>query len=106
MAGPRVSPQVSELDTAYVLPTYARQPLEIVAGEGSELIGRDGVRYLDFVTGLSVSNFGHCHPLVVEAVRDQVGALDPLLQPVLHRASGPVGGPALATGERRAGLLR
>ena len=75
MAGPRVSPQVSELDTAYVLPTYARQPLEIVAGEGSELIGRDGVRYLDFVTGLSVSNFGHCHPLVVEAVRDQVGRL-------------------------------
>lgn len=74
-AEPRVSPEVAALDAAYVLPTYARQALEIVAGEGSELVGRDGVRYLDFVTGLSVSNFGHCHPHVVGAVREQVGRL-------------------------------
>lgn len=71
----RVSAEVAALDGAYVLSTYARQPLEIVAGEGSELIGRDGTRYLDFVTGLSVNNFGHCHPHVVEAVREQVGRL-------------------------------
>lgn len=71
----RVAADVAALDTAYVLPTYARQPLEFVAGEGSGLIGRDGIRYLDFVTGLSVNNFGHCHPRVVEAVRDQVGRL-------------------------------
>lgn len=71
----RVSAEVAALDGAYVLSTYARQPLEIVAGEGSELIGRDGTRYVDFVTGLSVNNFGHCHPRVVEAVREQVGRL-------------------------------
>jgi len=74
-AGGRVSADVAALDASYVLATYARQPLEIVAGEGSELIGRDGTRYLDFVTGLSVNNFGHCHPRVVEAVREQVGRL-------------------------------
>jgi len=71
----RVSAEVAALDGAFVLSTYARQPLEIVAGEGSELIGRDGTRYLDFVTGLSVNNFGHCHPRVVQAVRGQVGRL-------------------------------
>lgn len=71
----RVAAQVAALDTTYVMPTYARQPVEFVAGEGSYLIGRDGTRYLDFVTGLSVNNFGHCHPRVVEAVRDQVGRL-------------------------------
>jgi len=71
----RVSAEVAALDGTYVLCTYARQPLEIVAGEGSELIGRDGTRYLDFVTGLSVNNFGHCHPRVVEAAREQVGRL-------------------------------
>ena len=49
---PRVSAEVLELDADYVLPTYARQPLEVVAGEGAELIGRDGTRYLDFVMGL------------------------------------------------------
>ncbi len=37
-----MSAEVAALDGAYVLSTYARQPLEIVAGEGSELIGRDG----------------------------------------------------------------
>ena len=71
----RVSAEVLELDTEYVLPTYARQPLEVVAGEGAELIGRDGTRYLDFVMGLSVSNFGHCHPRVVAAIREQTGRL-------------------------------
>ena len=72
---PRVSAEVLDLDAAYVLPTYARQPLEVMAGEGAELIGRDGARYLDFVMGLSVSNFGHCHPLVVAAIREQAGRL-------------------------------
>jgi acetylornithine/N-succinyldiaminopimelate aminotransferase len=71
----RVSPEVAALDAAYVLPTYARQPLEIVAGEGTELIGRDGRRYLDFVTGLSVNNFGHCHPHIVAAIHGQADRL-------------------------------
>ncbi len=72
---PRLSPEVAELDAAYVLPTYARQPLEVVAGLGSELVGRDGRRYLDFVTGLSVNNFGHCHPRVVAAIQEQAARL-------------------------------
>ena len=71
----RVSAEVAALDAGYVLSTYARQPLELVAGQGSEVVGADGRRYLDMVLGLSVSNFGHCHPRVVEAVRDQVGRL-------------------------------
>lgn len=71
----RMDPMVAALDTEFVLHTYARQPLEIVAGEGAEVTGRDGRRYLDFVTGLSVSNFGHCHPRIVAAIRDQAGRL-------------------------------
>ena len=72
---PRIDPEVAQLDRDYVLGTYARLPLEIVSGEGAEVVGRDGRRYLDFVTGLSVSNFGHCHPQVVAAIRDQAGRL-------------------------------
>lgn len=75
MVGDSVSAYVKELDDRYVLPTYRRQPLEIVGAEGTEVVGSDGRRYLDFVNGLSVSNFGHCHPAVVEAVREQVGRL-------------------------------
>jgi acetylornithine/N-succinyldiaminopimelate aminotransferase len=70
-----VTPEVLELDGTYVMPTYKRYGLEFVAGRGTELEASDGRRYLDFVTGLSVSNFGHCHPRVVEAVREQVGRL-------------------------------
>ena len=66
---------MAALDAGYVLSTYARQPLELVSGQGSEVVGGDGRRYLDMVLGLSVSNFGHCHPRVVEAVREQVGRL-------------------------------
>ncbi len=50
-------------------------PLEIVAGEGPELIAADGRRYLDCVSGYGVTNTGHCHPRVVEAIRDQAGSL-------------------------------
>ncbi|HZK48099.1 MAG TPA: aminotransferase class III-fold pyridoxal phosphate-dependent enzyme, partial [Thermoleophilia bacterium] len=72
---PRIAPDIAALDREYVLPTYVRLPLEVVSGLGGEVVGRDGRRYLDFVTGLSVSNFGHCHPRVVAAIREQAGRL-------------------------------
>src|SRR5680860_1097388 len=65
VVGDSVSAYVKELDDRYVLPTYRRQPLEIVGAEGTEVVGSDGRRYLDFVNGQSVSTFGYCHPAVV-----------------------------------------
>ncbi len=35
----------------------------------------EGREYLDFMTGISVCSVGHCHPAVVEAVREQAGQL-------------------------------
>jgi predicted acetylornithine/succinylornithine family transaminase len=55
--------------------TYARSPVEFVRGEGTRLWDDEGNEYLDFLCGISVSLLGHCHPGVVEAVRDQVGRL-------------------------------
>lgn len=72
---PLVDPEVLDLDSRYVLPTYRRVPVEFTEGEGTELLGYDGRRYLDFVTGLSVSNFGHCHPHVVAAIQEQAARL-------------------------------
>lgn len=46
--------------------------LEIEKAEGSFLYDRDGKDYLDLISGVSVSNTGHCHPHVVAAVKDQV----------------------------------
>ncbi|HEU4657663.1 MAG TPA: acetylornithine/succinylornithine family transaminase [Capillimicrobium sp.] len=59
----------------HLLPTYARYPVEFVRGSGSRLWDADGHEYLDFLTGISVSSVGHCHPKVVEAVREQAGRL-------------------------------
>lgn len=58
-----------------VMPTYARQPVEFVRGEGTRLWDADGNEYLDFLAGISVVQVGHCHPALVEAVREQAGRL-------------------------------
>ena len=63
------------IEAAHVLPTYARQPVELVRGAGTRVWDSDGNEYLDFMAGISVLNVGHCHPRVVEAVRDQAGRL-------------------------------
>src|ERR1051325_2226057 len=54
---------------------YPRHPVEFVRGEGTRLWDDEGNEYLDFLCGISVSLLGHCHPAVVEAVRDQAGRL-------------------------------
>ena len=41
--------------------------------EGSYIFTTDGRRLLDFTCGIGVTNTGHCHPRVVEAIRDQAG---------------------------------
>ena len=44
-------------------------------GEGSFVYDTEGNAYLDFTTGIGVTNTGHCHPQVVEAIREQAGKL-------------------------------
>jgi acetylornithine/N-succinyldiaminopimelate aminotransferase len=63
------------LEQGNVVPSYTRLPVEFVRGEGSRLWDSEGVEYLDFLCGISVTSLGHCHPRIVEAVRDQVGRL-------------------------------
>lgn len=46
--------------------------VEIEKAEGVWLYGPSNKQYIDFISGVSVSNTGHCHPKVVEAVKKQV----------------------------------
>jgi 4-aminobutyrate aminotransferase len=46
-----------------------------VEGRGSWLIDVDGRRWLDFASGIAVTNIGHCHPRVIEAAEKQLRAL-------------------------------
>jgi predicted acetylornithine/succinylornithine family transaminase len=67
--------ELQALERAHAIPTYARNPVQFVRGSGCRLWDSDGHEYLDFLAGISVLNVGHCHPRVVEVVREQVGRL-------------------------------
>ncbi len=58
-----------------VMPTYAREDIAFVNGEGVYLVDSEGRRYLDFGSGVSVTSLGHCHPHLVKALQDQAGQL-------------------------------
>ncbi|AKQ45874.1 aminotransferase class III [Rufibacter radiotolerans] len=47
--------------------------LEVERAEGVFMYGPNGERYLDLISGIGVSNVGHRHPKVLEAIQDQLG---------------------------------
>jgi len=63
---------VQRLYAENVLPTYTQVPLCLVKGKGSRVWDLEGREYLDFFPGWAVSGLGHCHPAVVNAVKDQL----------------------------------
>jgi acetylornithine/N-succinyldiaminopimelate aminotransferase len=67
--------ELQALEERYLMGTYRRGTVEFVRGEGALLWDSEGTEYLDFVAGISVCSVGHCHPAVVEAVREQAARL-------------------------------
>lgn len=59
----------------FLLPTYNRQPVRFVRGEGPYLWDEAGVQYLDAVSGIAVTGLGHAHPDIAEALCDQARTL-------------------------------
>ncbi len=59
---------------SHMSPVWTRIfPIQSERAEGCFIYGLDGKKYLDFTCGIGVTNTGHCHPKVVEAVREQAG---------------------------------
>ncbi|HWP35709.1 MAG TPA: acetylornithine transaminase, partial [Thermodesulfobacteriota bacterium] len=56
-------------------PTYARQPVVLVGGEGCRVWDADGRSYLDFAAGIAVVLLGHGHPAMLRAIREQAARL-------------------------------
>ncbi|VVQ04904.1 aspartate aminotransferase family protein [Pseudomonas fluorescens] len=50
-------------------------PITLSHGKNAEVWDTDGKRYIDFVGGIGVLNLGHCHPRIVEAIREQATRL-------------------------------
>ncbi|RZM79890.1 aspartate aminotransferase family protein [Leptolyngbya iicbica LK] len=55
--------------------TYGRFPLALERGQGSRVWDTDGREYLDFVAGIATCTLGHGHPVMVEAVTQQIQKL-------------------------------
>jgi acetylornithine aminotransferase/acetylornithine/N-succinyldiaminopimelate aminotransferase len=59
----------------FQLATYKKMPIAAERGEGVWLYTSDGEKYLDLYGGHAVAGTGHCHPHVVNALREQAGQL-------------------------------
>ena len=90
-----------DAEQRWLMHTYKRAPVEFVRGEGARLWDADGGEYLDFLAGISVCSVGHCHPAVVDAVRDQAARLThvsnlfysaPMVKLAERLAAGSLGG--------------
>lgn len=55
--------------------TYKPLPLSFIKGLGARIWDENGREYLDALAGVAVTNVGHCHPRIVEVIREQAGLL-------------------------------
>ena len=76
---------------------YRYTPLVIEHAKGSYLFTVDGRRYLDFASGIAVTNLGHGHPAVLRAAHEQLDRL-------VHTSVVAHHQPAIELAERIAGL--
>ncbi len=75
LPGPNAKAVISR-DSAVISPSYTRSyPLVVDHGEGAIVEDVDGNRFLDLNAGIAVVATGHCHPRIVEAIREQAGKL-------------------------------
>lgn len=71
MPGPYAQSIISR-DNEVLSPSLPRSyGLVIDHARGAEVWDVDGNRFIDFMTGIAVTSTGHCHPEVVQAIKDQ-----------------------------------
>jgi len=69
------SEKIVAIEEQYQLATYKKMPVVAERGEGVWLFTSDGERYLDLYGGHAVAGTGHCHPHVVNAIKNQADRL-------------------------------
>ncbi|ABK18327.1 acetyl ornithine aminotransferase family protein [Syntrophobacter fumaroxidans] len=75
LPGPRAAAMIA-LDHSFVSPSYTRlYPLVADSARGLWVSDPDGNVFLDFTAGIAVCSTGHCHPRVVQAIKEQADRL-------------------------------
>jgi predicted acetylornithine/succinylornithine family transaminase len=67
--------QVKKIDDECHFKIYKRVPVLLEKGKGSRLIDSEGKEYIDMLAGIAVNSLGHCHPNVVNAIKEQTEKL-------------------------------
>lgn len=63
---------INDEDISHMSPVWTRLfQIRSNQAKGCYIYSNDGKRYLDFTCGIGVTNTGHCHPKVVEAIQNQ-----------------------------------
>jgi alanine-glyoxylate transaminase/(R)-3-amino-2-methylpropionate-pyruvate transaminase len=79
--------EILALRRQYLTPgliTYYKEPLLLVEGHMQYLWDETGKQYLDAFAGIVTVSVGHCHPKIVEKVKEQVGKLQHTTTIYLH----------------------
>ncbi|MGC2500921.1 MAG: aminotransferase class III-fold pyridoxal phosphate-dependent enzyme, partial [Silvibacterium sp.] len=63
--------EIRAAEAKLLLPTYERNPILFVEGEGVHLIDENGEQYLDLLSGIGVNALGYAHPAIERAIADQ-----------------------------------
>ena len=66
---------IQTLDSTYIAHTYGRFPLALTRGKGSLVYDESGKEYIDMATGIAVNTFGIADDPWVQAVTEQLSAL-------------------------------
>lgn len=67
--------EIRAVEAKVLLPTYERNPILFVGGEGVYLVDEQGERYLDLLSGIGVNALGYAHPAIENAIAKQSRAL-------------------------------
>ncbi len=59
----------------HIMGVYNRAPLAVERGRGARLWDTSGQDYLDCVAGIATNGLGHCHPRLVEVLKEQADKL-------------------------------
>jgi len=61
----------TDLEDKYGAHNYKPLPVVIDRGEGVHVWDVNGKQYYDFLSAYSALNQGHCHPRIIQALKDQ-----------------------------------
>lgn len=60
-----------QLEKKHHFQVYNRYPVTLKEGRGARVWDTQGKEYIDLLAGIAVNNLGHCHPAIVEAIKEQ-----------------------------------